>query len=237
MATGFLERTRTSTDRVGSSVLCSRPAFNLSTRYGSYRRISTSTFRTSRVCAPPSRQAKLLTKLRSECTAPRLIEVDNPTRSAEWDSFAQLPLSQRTTVLSRRTFLDWGFDNPPFPMLHLLLDNCGAFIISEMLPNYPQLEGFVSYESLAVDCAEDFAWLPSSLRRIHILQKDYSGFLQSPEEIAHFPLLESLTFTWLQPDAGESHSGVDPLAEVSDPFCGLRQHVESAIVAPQCTVK
>ena len=166
---------------------------------------------------------------------PRLLEVDDEAFGNAWDHLHALPLWQRTTLVLRNTVLVLDHGNTGCPLRTLILEHCRVFMTADFLYNFPDLEILIVCKSIMLNSVQQSDWLPPSARHIHILQDNCEITQEDLAAAATFPALESLTFTWLQPDAaGESGSLA---AEVADPLLDLRRFVESSVVAPQCTFK
>lgn len=144
-----------------------------------------------------------------------------------------LPLSRRTTLSFRNTDLDGTIRSAGCLVRNLILDRCDIFSIFGFLSGFPDLEVFVACELSVPGQEPGFDWVPRSVRHIHILQRN-SIYVDShrPALPATFPVLESLTFTWLQP----SEFGI-PDVDIANPLPDLRRFVESSVVAPRCTFR
>ena len=166
---------------------------------------------------------------------------DNAFYAEAWSHLPLLPLSDRTTLFLHYAGLFDGLGDARCPVLKLVLGRYSVSSFADILSPFPELEVLVTCDSIDDDQPTFehgqpiFALLPTSLRHVHILQRSFEGLDCRPVSAATFPALESLTFTWLQPDTGESAG--DPAAHTMDPFSNLRNFVEASVAAPLCTFK
>lgn len=167
--------------------------------------------------------------------APRLLIIDDEAFDAAWDHMHGLPLSQRTTLVLRKTKLAQSLEFAYCPVLNLVLDQCSVHATTDLLEAFPKLEVLIACRSSCLHNLQQFDWLPTSGRHIHILQSDLDVSSTEPASTATFPALESLTFTWLQPDTTDESGS--PAADDADPLSDLRKFVEATIVVPRCTFK
>lgn len=160
--------------------------------------------------------------------------MDDEAFGNAWDRLDALPLSQRTTLVLRNTVLVLDHGNTGCLLPTLILDRCRVFTTADFLHHFPDLQILIVCKSTMLNSLQQFDWLTPSARHVHILQSDFEDIRDETAPAATFPALESLTFTWLQSDAGERGN---PAADVADPLHDLRKFVEATIVAPQCTFK
>lgn len=158
--------------------------------------------------------------------------MDDEVFCGPWNYLHGLPLSQRTTLTLRKTTLILRVAH--CPVLNLNLDQSRVQRRADFHQNFPDLEVLIACQSACLNSLRQFDGLPTSVRHIHILRSDLNFFYQEDRaSVTTLPALETLTFTWLQPDTtNESRSLA---ADLADPLSDLRRTVELSVVAPQCT--
>ena len=159
--------------------------------------------------------------------------MDDEVFGTPWNYLHGLPLSQRTTLVLRKTTL---VPRVAYcPVLNLILDQSRVQATPELRQNFPDLAVLIACKSACLNSLRQFRGLPTSVRHIHTLQSDFNFFQEDRASATTLPALESLTFTWLQPDTTDESGG--PAAEDADPLSNLRRFVEATVVAPLCTFK
>ena len=179
------------------------------------------------------------TKRGSPQTAPRILLLDDllddDGANVEWGWFRTLPLSSETVLFLRNIGIDTVRDTGDLDTRHLVFDKCWWADLSatDLLVRFHQLETLVLFETEGHDLVWLLADLPTTMRRVYLLQQEIRIDEARRNNSIVLPRLESFTSTWLQPDR-ESHRLADA---DSDALAELPQAVESITDAPQCTFK
>jgi hypothetical protein len=85
--------------------------------------------------------------------------------------------------------------------LHSIFDKCWleAAAATELLGRFHHLETLVLFETEVDNLMQTLLALPTTIRRVHLLQQDVNFNTHSHGASVVLPRLESFTFTWLLP--------------------------------------
>lgn len=153
-----------------------------------------------------------------------------------------IPDSSRTVLFLQGVTLCPIGDGSDLSTRQLVFDRCSeaAAFVGELLPRFPHLETLVLSEMKALDFLQMLYRLPTSIRRVHILQPDMN--YEHPEVYdvpIVLPHLESFTFTLLTLAADQgpktpADGRLKTLAVFQD---AVEAFVEALVEAPRCTYR
>lgn len=125
-------------------------------------------------------------------------------------------------------------DNPHFNTRHLIFDTCDIANMERLLRQFHRLETLVLFDTNTYHLFSSLFALPTTMRRVHIME--HNSYLEEvpPNTRRVLPHLESFTFTLPPGRVPQTPEDDDP--EQAD-LAEVQQVVESIIDAPQCTFK
>ena len=140
----------------------------------------------------------------------------------------------------RSVVLDTEGDTGDLDARHLVFDKCwwAGSSATDVLFRFHQLETVVLYvlETLVDDFVRMLANLPTTIRRVHVLEHRVYG-IHDPLDARHvLPHLESFTYTLLCSEGSEPQTHADDGPD-ADALAEVQQLLESSLDAPQCTFK
>lgn len=127
-----------------------------------------------RKCARGQASRRWCALTKDDRTAPRILYVDDEAASVPWGWLGTLPLSSETVLCLRNIALNRDRDVDNLDPRHLIFDNCylNEVCANELLGRFHHLETLVLFETFVEDFTRMLVILPTTVRRVHVLQQD-----------------------------------------------------------------
>ena len=151
--------------------------------------------------------------------------------------FRAVSLSSETTVFLHCGSFYANAGDGNLETRTLVIDRCwtAETPISDLLLPFHRLETLVVIDTGEDELVSMIVALPSIIRHVHVLEREFDIDDDRPDVPNVLPHLESFTFTWLLPS---TENGPRALADDDpDALVELQRTVESAVIAPKCTFK
>lgn len=154
------------------------------------------------------------------------------------DGVGGVPVSSETVLFLRYMEIFRDVNDGDLDPHQLVMDQCWASepSLRQLLLRFHRLETLVLFQ-VEEALLSMMTALPTTIRRIQILQHDIDIDDDPPAVPNVLSRLDSFTFVWLKssPDSESEPSASD--VSYCDALANLKQTVESTIVAPRCIFK
>lgn len=158
-----------------------------------------------------------------------------------WGWFGLLPLSNETVLFLRNIRLCAEGSERGYDTCHMIFHGCRATegALSAVLNRFPCLETLVFFEPKVDNLGSVLNVLPTPIRRVHILERNFRISVTRSDPPRNLPQLESFTYTSLSSRSSWARASRMPTDDDPDAaaLADVQHAIESIISAPQCTFK